>query len=850
MSEEFGGAAMDGLLKDLRYAFRSLVKRPGFSLIAILTLALGIGANTAIFTLLNAVVFKSLPVPAPQELVFFDDTPSEGTSLGDPPTGQWQRFSYANYQYFRDHDQSFQGLSAFRSGEAALGVSSGDSQAGNAAQRARGHLVSGNYFSVLGVNAMLGRVLSTDDDKPGASPAAVMSHAYWSQQWRSDPSIVNKQIVVNGTSFTVVGVMPPKFYGVRVRRSPDLWLPLAFQPQIELRPSAFEDHRVYWLNFVGRLKPGVTLEQAQASTNVALKQFLTNEAGSNLNDDIQSSIANSYVQLAEGSRGISGLRRVYAQALKMLMVIVVLVLLIAGANVGNLLLSRAAARKAEISLRLALGASRYRIVRQLLCESLALAAIGGLCGILLAQWGVSILVALVAQTSPLDVRPDTPVLVFTAAVSLSVGVLFGLAPALRASKTDLTTALKEKSARTGRRQLQFSLASALVVSQVALSMVLLTGAGLFARSLIKLQEEEVGFNRDNVLLAGIDPRLARYKSTELSALYSRLLDRLEAIPGVQSATVATYSPMSGTGRSGTITVRGYTPDPGQDMEVANILIGPSYLETLGVPLLLGRDFGPRDTPAAQKIALVNQSFAQRFFPGQNPIGKQFYFGDEDDPERGEDLEIVGVIGDVKYDSAREEAGPTAYRPILQVQDSSAYSSNLQIRSTGDAASLAPEVRQAIAEVDDKLPISGVTTLREQLKDSLDQEKLLAQLVSFFGLLALLLACIGLYGVMAHGVVRRTKEIGIRMALGAERRSIIWMVLRETLVLILIGLAIGIPIALGAGRLIASQLFGLSAADPLTLLGATLVLIGVAILAGLMPARKASRVDPLTALRYE
>lgn len=850
MSEEFEGAAMDGLLKDLRYAFRSLVKRPGFSLIAILTLALGIGANTAIFTLLNAVVFKSLPVPAPQELVFFDDTPSEGTSLGDPPTGQWQRFSYANFQYFRDHDQSFQGLSAFRSGEAALGVRSGDSQAGNAAQRARGHLVSGNYFSVLGVNAMLGRVLSTDDDKPGASPAAVMSHAYWSQQWRSDPSIVNKQIVVNGTSFTVVGVMPPKFYGVRVRRSPDLWLPLAFQPQIELRPSAFEDHRVYWLNFVGRLKPGVTLEQAQASTNVALKQFLTNGAGSNLNDDIQSSIANSYVQLAEGSRGISGLRRVYAQALKMLMVIVVLVLLIAGANVGNLLLSRAAARKAEISLRLALGASRYRIVRQLLCESLALAAIGGLCGILLAQWGVSILVALVAQTSPLDVRPDTPVLVFTAAVSLSVGVLFGLAPALRASKTDLTTALKEKSARTGRRQLQFSLASALVVSQVALSMVLLTGAGLFARSLIKLQEEEVGFNRDNVLLAGIDPRLARYKSTELSALYSRLLDRLEAIPGVQSATVATYSPMSGTGRSGTITVRGYTPDPGQDMEVANILIGPSYLETLGVPLLLGRDFGPRDTPAAQKIALVNQSFAQRFFPGQNPIGKQFYFGDEDDPERGEDLEIVGVIGDVKYDSAREEAGPTAYRPILQVQDSSAYSSNLQIRSTGDAASLAPEVRQAIAEVDDKLPISGVTTLREQLKDSLDQEKLLAQLVSFFGLLALLLACIGLYGVMAHGVVRRTKEIGIRMALGAERRSIIWMVLRETLVLILIGLAIGIPIALGAGRLIASQLFGLSAADPLTLLGATLVLIGVAILAGLMPARKASRVDPLTALRYE
>ncbi|MCM3905359.1 MAG: ABC transporter permease, partial [Pyrinomonadaceae bacterium] len=514
---------MDGLVKDFRYAIRSLLKRPGFSLIAILTLALGIGANTAIFTLLNAVIFKPLPVSAPQELVFFDDTPGEGTSQGDPFTGQWHRFSYANYQYFRDHDQSFQGLSAFRSGEARLSVRGVGSQVGEVAQR--GHLVSGNYFSVLGVNAMLGRALTAEDDKPGAPPAAVMSHGCWTQQWKSDSSILNKEIVINGTSFTLVGVMPPTFFGVRVRRSPDFWLPLAFQPQIELRPSAFEDRRVYWLNFVGRLKPGVSLEQAQASVNVDLHQFLTNEAGSKLNDDIRKSIASGYVQLADGSRGISGLRRVYAQALKMLMVIVVLVLLIAGANVGNLLLSRAASRKAEISLRLALGASRYRIVRQLLCESIVLAAIGGLCGILLAQWGVSVLVAMVAKTSPLDVRPDTAVLAFTAVVSLSVGVLFGLVPALRASKTDLTTALKEKSARTGRRRLRFGLASVLVVSQVALSMVLLTGAGLFARSLMKLQEEQVGFNRDNVLLVGIDPRLARYKPTELSTLYGRLLDR-------------------------------------------------------------------------------------------------------------------------------------------------------------------------------------------------------------------------------------------------------------------------------------------------------------------------------------
>ncbi|MCM3901974.1 MAG: FtsX-like permease family protein, partial [Pyrinomonadaceae bacterium] len=342
----------------------------------------------------------------------------------------------------------------------------------------------------------------------------------------------------------------------------------------------------------------------------------------------------------------------------------------------------------------------------------------------------------------------------------------------------------------------------------------------------------------------------RYKPTELSSLYTRLLDRLAALPRVSSATVATYAPMSGTGRSSTITVRGYTPNPGEDMEVADMLIGPAYCETLGVPLLLGREIGPRDTPAAQKIAVVNQMFAQRFFPGQNPIGKRFHYGDEDDPERSEDVEIVGVIGDVKYESAREDPLPTAYRPILQVQDSDAYSSTLQIRSSGDAGDLAPAVRQAIAEVDDKLPISGVTTLREQLAGRLDQEKLIAELVSFFGLLALLLACIGLYGVMAHGVVRRTKEIGIRMALGAERRSIIWMVLRETLVLILVGVAVGVPAAIGAGRLISSQLFGLGAADPLTLAAATLLLTVVAVLAGLLPARKASRVNPLIALRYE
>jgi len=841
---------MESLFSDVRYAIRTLIKRPGFALIAISTLALGIGANTAIFTLLNAVTFKQLPVNKPEQLVLFTDSSSEGTSTGDPSEGEWRRLSYKSYKYFLEHDQSYQGLSAFRSGESRISVSGGFGQSAAAAQRASSHLVSGNYFAVLGVNAFRGRLLTPADDQPDAPPTAVMSFRYWQEQWNGDPQIVNQKIFLNGKSFTVVGITPPDFFGTRVRRSPDLWVPLVYQPQIEMRDSYLDDPRVYWLNFVGRLKPGVDLTQAQASASLLLRQFLTSEAGSNITEDYQRAIAGAYLKLASGGRGISGLRIVYSKALRMLMVIVGLVLMIACANVGTLLLSRAAARKAEISLRLALGASRFRIVRQLLTESFLLAAIGGVGGILLAQWGVRLLMTLVSPTSPLDVHPDLGVLAFTVAVSLLAGLMFGTAPALSASKMDLTTSIKEKASRTGRRGWRLALAPALVIVQVGLSMVLLAGAGLFARSLMKLQEEEVGFNRNQVLLAGIDPRLAGYKPQELSALYRQIVERLQELPGVQSATVATFSPISGSGRTSTVTVRGYTPKPGDDLDVTDMLVGPNYCATLGVPLLMGREIDLRDTPANQKIAVVSQSFAQYFFPGENPLGRRFYFGEENDPERSEELEIVGVVGDVKYRNAKDAPVRTAYRPILQVQNSDAYSSTLEIRAAGDAASLAPMARAAVAQVDPKLPVFEVTTLREQLNEGLRQEKLVAELVSFFGVLALLLACIGLYGVMANGVVRRTNEIGIRMALGAEQRQILWMIMRETILLVLTGIALGVPVALGGARLIASQLFDMSPADPFTLMFAAFVLIGVASLAGFLPARKASRVNPLTALRYE
>jgi predicted permease len=838
---------METLIKDIRYGVRGLLKRKGFAAIAVLTLALGIGANTAIFTLVNAVMLKSLPVQKPEELVLFSDATNEGTSLEDTPrTGQWRRFSYASYEYFRDHNQSFQEIAALRSGESRLSVRQTNAQA-NAAVRAQGHLVTGNYFSVLGVHAMRGRVLTPEDDKAGATPAAVISNRYWEQELNSDPSIVGKSIIINGTNFTVVGITPKEFFGVRVRRPPDFWLPLSFHPQIELRDSFLTDKEAYWLTLMARLKPGVTMDQAQAAVNLALRQHLTEQAGSQLTEERQKGIQNTYVTLAEGAGGLSGLRNAYSKPLHMLMAIVGIVLLIACANVGSLLLSRAASRRSEISLRMALGATRRRIIRQLLTESMLLAGLGGLIGVLLAQWGVFVLVGLVAKTSPLDTRPDAGVLAFTVGVSLVAGLLFGLIPAMQASRTDLSAAMKEKSRmRTGFLRVNWS--SLMVVMQVGLSMVLLTGAGLFARSLLKLQNEDVGFDRSNVLLLDIDPRLAGYKTTELAGLYQQLIERLGSLPNVRNVSLATYAPMSGTSRSSSVKIQGYTAQPNEDIVVQDLLTGPKYAETLGVPLLRGREIELRDTASSPRVAVVNSTFAEKYFKDQNPVGRTFTFDDETD--KGALLEIVGVVGDIKKDDARDKSAPTVYRPILQIQEQGAYSATIHIRTLSDPTPLTAQVRQMINQIDDKLPIFGVTTLDEQLHRNLDQERLIAQLVSFFGAVALILACIGLYGVMAHGVARRTNEIGIRMALGARGGNIAWMILRETLYLVLAGLIIGVPAALLGARLISTQLFGMSPTDPLTLTGAALVLSIVALLAGYLPARRASRVNPLSALRYE
>ena len=839
---------METLLKDLRYGVRGLLKRRGFAAIAVLTLALGIGANTAIFTLVNAVMLKSLPVEKPEELVLFSDATGEGTSLQDSPTtGKWTLFSYGSYEYFRDHNQSFQEVAAVRSGTSRLSVRQVDSQASVAA-RASGQLVTGNYFSMLGVQAARGRVLTTDDDKAKAQPAAVISHRYWETELNSDPGVVGKSFIINGTNFTVVGVTPREFFGERVRRPPDFWMPLAFQPQIELRQSFLTNKEAYWLMIMGRLKPGVSLDQAQAGVNLELRQFLTQEAGSDLTEERQKGIQNTFATLVEGQGGISGLRQIYSTPLHMLMAIVGMVLLIACANVGSLLLSRAAARKAEISLRMALGATRPRIIRQLLTESMLLATLGGIAGVLLAQWGVRVLIGLVAKEAPLNVRPDAGVLLFTIGVSIVAGLLFGLVPAIQASRVNLSSAIKEKT-RTRSGFMRVSLSSLMVVMQVGLSMVLLTGAGLFARSLLKLQNQDVGFDPNNVMLLGIDPRLAGYKPAELASLYQQLLTRVGSLPQVRSVSMATYSPMSGTRRSSSIQVPGYEPQRDDDSVAQDILVGPKYAETLGIPLLRGRDIEQRDTASSPQVAVVNSTFVERFFKDQNPVGRSFKF-DEDEEEKSPGVEIIGVVGDIKSRDAREKPDPIIYRPILQVQDQGAFSCTIHVRTTSDPTALTTQVRQIINQTDDKLPIFGVTTLSEQVHANLNDERLIAQLVSFFGALALILACIGLYGVMAQGVARRTNEIGIRMALGARGGNIAWMILRETLYLVLAGLVIGLPAALLGAKLIASQLFGLKPADPFTLIAASVVLTVVALLAGYLPARRASRVNPLNALRYE
>ena len=840
---------IDDARRDLQYALRTLRRAPGFTAVAVLTLALGIGANTAIFALFDAVLLQTLPVREPERLVLFSESPGEGTATGNPPRGRWTLFSAEAYDFLRRQPLPYESLAAVRSGEATVSVrmAGGSSDSGRL-ERGRVHLVSGNYFAAMGVDAALGRTLSSDDDRADAPPAAVISDGFWKQRLAGDAAAVGRTAILNGTAFTIVGVAPSEFFGERVRRPPDFWTPIAFQPQIELRPSYVDRSDAYWLNLVGRLAGGATRVQAQAATTVALKQFLEDKAGAAAGTDREREIQEARVELVDGAGGISGLRQVYSAPLHVLLGVVALVLLIACANVGNLVLSRAVARRGEMSVRVALGASRARLTRQLLTESLLLALLGAASGVLLAKWAASALLAVVvSKSSPVHVTLNTPVLAFTAGVTTMAGLVFGFAPALSAGRADLVTGLTSGSRSVTSMRRWLGAAETLVAVQIAVSLVLLTGASLFARSLMNLERQPLGFDRDHVLLARINPRLAGYKATNVNALYRTLYDRLNALPGVRSATLARYSPLGGGNSINAGIVEGYAPNQNESVSLENILVGPSYPDTLGMSLRQGRTIGLQDGPGAPKAGMVNEAFVRHFFPDQNPLGRHFGVSGSPGPT---DIEIVGVLKDAQFHDPKDEVKPVVFTALLQDASQFSLDCEIEVRTAGDPAAASNEVRRAIAEVDRNLPISDATTLREQVASTFNSQRLAARFVSAFGGLALLLACVGLYGTVGQAVARRTNEIGLRIALGAQRRDVLRMILQDTLVVVVAGLGVGIPAAFGAGRFVASQLYGLSPSDPLSLAFAAGLMTVVAAIAGLVPARRATRVDPAIALRCE
>jgi predicted permease len=845
---------IETVLQDLRYGLRQLRRNPGFTAVAVITLAFGIGANGAIFSVVNELLLKSLPVRDPQQLVSFGQSIGGGTLEGLGP-GAFDLFPYEFYKQMQQEKAVFQDVCAYGSQRETLVVRSSGRTTGPAGQ-AVGRLVSGNYFSLLGVDAILGRAITpSDTDAPGRYAVAVLSYHYWQEKFSGDPEVVGQSVIVNGVPFSIIGVAPPNFFGVTLDAvPPDMWLPVTMQPQITESASLLGPHGVYWLHLMGRQKPQVSSRQAQAWVNLKLRRYLIEGQGTHITRDDRQVIQQMYVQLVPGGRGVSSLRSQYAAPLVILMAVVGLVLVIACANLANLLLARTAARDREISTRLALGASASRIVRQMLTESLLLSCLGGCAGLLLAVWGTHTFIhflTLDASYSPLTSRPDLRVLLFALGVSVLTGILFGLAPALRISRARRAPGLKMSSRVVtdsgGGRATRLAFPKILVISQIALSLLLLTGAGLFVATLHNLENQDLGFNRHHVLMVYINAKLGGYKPDQLGSLYQQILGNVNALPGVRSATLSEMAPMSGMTWSGPISVQGYTPQPNEDMDTSLNSVGPKYFATVGIPLLSGRVIGRQDTANSPKVVVINQTLASHFFPHGRALGHRIGLPGE----MGEG-EIVGVVKDSKYNSPRDTAPQRmVYLPLAQLSGESLYAKCLQIRTIGNPAKITGEVRRAIATADGNLPISNVVTLNDVIQDHfLSQETLTSQLSSFFALLALLLAAVGLYGVMSYNVVRRTNEIGIRMALGAQPAGVLWLVLRESTLILAIGVGLGVPITLAATRLVQSQLYDLSPFDPVIVIAAAAFVACVTVLAGYFPARRATKVDPMVALRYE
>jgi predicted permease len=846
--DQRGLPMIESLFQDLRYGIRMLAKTPGFTSVVVLSLALGIGANTAIFSLLDAVMIKMLPVKNPQQLVelrwamkgwpdaVLDDL--EGSSFNDGSGGSISPcFSYPTYHAIQERNHVFSDTFAVAANDIDLNVG-----IAGRAESAVGRAVSGNYFSALGVPAAMGRTIQPADDSVTAPPVAVFSYDFWSKRFARGPDVLGKTVVLDGTPFTVVGIMPPEFFGLEAGSPADITVPLSLYWRLYQMPEIANEPRMWWMHIDGRLKPGVTQEQANAELKVLFHQIMTAAAGSNTKAELPE------IRTLSVSRGLDTLRRRFSKPLWVLTALVGMVLLIACANVASLLLARATARQKEIAVRLSLGSGRRRLVRQLLTESVLLAIMGGAAGLLVASWADSLLLALMSSGRDpltLGVHLDSRMLLFTAALSILTGVLFGLVPALRATRVDLTPALKDSTLSQKTGGLGLRPGKALVVVQIAICMLILVGAGLFVRTLRSLENLDVGFNREHLLLFSVSPGLNGYKGTRLGSLYQEMQQRIANVPGVKSVTLLEHTLIAGGMSINTVSIPGYTPD-GKSVDIHKNLVGPRFIETMGIPLLLGRSIGERDIEGAPRVAMVNQAAVKDFFHGDNPIGKQIDFGNPKKPHR---VEVVGVVGNTKYGPIRDEEPSTVFLPYLQDLGEAAFMS-FEVRTAKDPNSIVEEIRSAAQSVDKDLPLLKVQTENEQIEKAVFLERLFARLTSIFGFLGLTLACVGLYGIMAYAVARRTKEIGIRLAFGAQRSDILQMVMRETALLIALGVAIGLAGAVATTRLISSFLFGLEPTDPLTLVAATLLMAAVVALAGYLPARRATKVDPMTALRYE
>ncbi len=817
---------MQTLLQDLRYGARMLWRNPRVTLIAMLTLALGIGANTAIFSLMDAVLLKSLPVERPQQLHFIARAGDRGLG-GAPP--------YPCFERFRNQNKTFEGLAAFSDFNPRVTI---DGQA----EEIRGQRVSGNYFSLLGVRPLLGRTLTPADDSiPGKGGpdgfAGVISYNYWARRFGSSPDVIGKAVQVGAHSVTIVGVTPPGFHGLYPGVEINISVPMMIVGAEELA-----ERYSWWFEAVGRLKPSMSVEQARADLDTIFQPFM-DELGGSAEERREH---HARIELPPAGRGLDTLRRQYAAPLQALMGIVALVLLIACANVANLLLARATARRKEFAVRLALGASRWRLLRQNFTESLLLAILGALLGLLMASWGIDFLIGFFTSGRNrlfLDAPLDGRVLLFTAGAALLTCLLFGLAPALQSTRTNVGTALKDGG--DGHASSRSRFGKLLVVAQVALSLLLLVGAGLFLRTLQKLENLDPGFQRAGVLTMRINPPDGVYRGPRLASLWKEILERVERLPGVRSASLAAFNPMEGRNRAIRIYIPGFTPGVERDINIRLNQVSPGFFTALGIAVMQGRAFTGRDDENAPRVALLNEAAARFYFGDRSPLGARVSVNDRD----AAPYEIIGVVKDSRYRSLREPDSRLIYLPIAQPLDRVGRLT-LAVRASGKPSEIVGALREEIRATGSDLMITNIATLDEQVEQSLLQERLLATLALLFGLLALLLACIGLYGVISYDVTRRTREIGIRMALGARARDLLKLVVRQGLPLTLAGVAIGLAMALAATRFLESLLYDVSVTDPLTFVVIALLLTFVALLACWIPARRATKVDPMIALRCE